>query len=169
MCIQLTSVLYSVVITPQSNPPFSEFNRPCNEFLSVWSVFPNNTSLVHHIVQLTWVLNSAFMYKYEAWFLVIINKSLAISSIFAPYFIFTLRKWSFIQRPSQQWPNRVNRSMWSLSRYLSVFLSRGNNLISSYPLTFIKCSCSIYELAFSNHSSKASSFIFPKTTTTTFF
>ena len=39
MCIQWTRVLYSVVITWRSNPPVSQFNSLCNEFLSVWSMF----------------------------------------------------------------------------------------------------------------------------------
>ena len=39
MCIQWTRVLYSVVITRQSNPPISQFNSPCNEFTSFWSMF----------------------------------------------------------------------------------------------------------------------------------
>ena len=33
MCIQWTRVLYSVVITRQSNSPISQFNSLCNEFL----------------------------------------------------------------------------------------------------------------------------------------
>ena len=37
--IQWTRVLYSVVITHQSNPPISQFNSPCTEFTSVWSMF----------------------------------------------------------------------------------------------------------------------------------
>ena len=35
MCIQWTCVLYSVVITRQSNPSISQFNSPRNEFMSV--------------------------------------------------------------------------------------------------------------------------------------
>jgi len=38
MCIPWTRVLYSVVITRQSNPLISKFNSPCNEFTSVWSM-----------------------------------------------------------------------------------------------------------------------------------
>jgi len=34
MCIQWTSVLYSVVLTRQYNPSISQFNSPCNEFTS---------------------------------------------------------------------------------------------------------------------------------------
>ena len=34
-----TRVLYSVVITRQSNPLMSQFNSLCNEFTSVWSMF----------------------------------------------------------------------------------------------------------------------------------
>ena len=46
MCIQWTHVLYSVVITRQSNPPISQFNSLCNEFTSVWSMFVYNTSII---------------------------------------------------------------------------------------------------------------------------
>ena len=42
MCIQWTRVLYSVVITWQSDPPISQFNSPCNELTSVWSMFVYN-------------------------------------------------------------------------------------------------------------------------------
>ena len=48
MCVQLTHVLYSVVITWQSNPPISQFNSPCNEFMSVWSMFVYNTYTLTH-------------------------------------------------------------------------------------------------------------------------
>ena len=44
MCIQWARVLYSVVITWHSNPPISQFNSPCNEFTSVWSMFGHTTS-----------------------------------------------------------------------------------------------------------------------------
>jgi len=43
MCIQWTRVLYSVVITRQSNPPISQFNSLCNELTSVWSMFVYNS------------------------------------------------------------------------------------------------------------------------------
>ena len=43
MCIQWTHVLYSVVITRQSNSPISQFNSLCNEFMSVWTMFVYNT------------------------------------------------------------------------------------------------------------------------------
>ena len=43
MCLQWTRVLYSVVLTQQSNPPISQFNRPCNEFTSVWSMSVYNS------------------------------------------------------------------------------------------------------------------------------
>ena len=47
ICVyDLTSVLYSVVITQQSNLPISQFNSPCNEFTSVWSMFLYNTDLL---------------------------------------------------------------------------------------------------------------------------
>ena len=39
MYIHWTRVLYSVVITWQWNPPISQFNSPCNEFTSFWSMF----------------------------------------------------------------------------------------------------------------------------------
>ena len=42
MCIQWTRVLYSVVITRQSNPPIAQFNSLCNEFWSVLSMFVYN-------------------------------------------------------------------------------------------------------------------------------
>jgi len=42
MCIQWTRVVNSVVITRQSNPRISQFNSPCNEFTSVWSMFVYN-------------------------------------------------------------------------------------------------------------------------------
>jgi len=50
MCIQWTRVLYYVVITRKSNPPISQFNSPCNEFTSVWSMFVyniNNTGTMY--------------------------------------------------------------------------------------------------------------------------
>jgi len=43
MCVQWTRVLYSVVITGQSNPPISQFNSTCNGFMSVWSMFVYST------------------------------------------------------------------------------------------------------------------------------
>ena len=43
MCIQWTRGLYSVVVTRQSNPPISQFNRPCNEFTIGWPMFVYNT------------------------------------------------------------------------------------------------------------------------------
>ena len=46
MCIQWTHALYSVVITCHSNPPISQFNSPCNEFTTVWSMFVYNTFIV---------------------------------------------------------------------------------------------------------------------------
>jgi len=33
MCIQWTRVLYCVILIWQFNPPISQFNSPCNEFL----------------------------------------------------------------------------------------------------------------------------------------
>ena len=42
MCIPWTRVLYSVVITWQSNPPISQFNSQCNEFTCFWSMFIYN-------------------------------------------------------------------------------------------------------------------------------
>ena len=45
MCIHCTRGIYSVVITWQSNPPFSQLNSPCNEFTSVWSMFVYNSSV----------------------------------------------------------------------------------------------------------------------------
>ena len=40
MCILQTSALYFVVITWQYNPPISQFNNLCHEFMSVWSNSP---------------------------------------------------------------------------------------------------------------------------------
>ena len=40
----MDTVLYSAVITRQSNPPISKFSRPCNEIMSVWSMFLCNTN-----------------------------------------------------------------------------------------------------------------------------
>ena len=42
MCIQWALAIDSVVITRQSNPPISKFNKLCNEFMSVWLMFPCN-------------------------------------------------------------------------------------------------------------------------------
>jgi len=42
MCVQLTRDINSVVTTWQSQP-ISKFSRHCNEFMSVWSMFPCNT------------------------------------------------------------------------------------------------------------------------------
>ena len=39
------NVLYSVVTTSQTNPLISQFNGPCNEFMSVWSMFLYNRCL----------------------------------------------------------------------------------------------------------------------------
>jgi len=47
MGIQWTRVLYSVVITRQSNPPISQFNSRYNEFTSFWSMFVYNTYSSH--------------------------------------------------------------------------------------------------------------------------
>ena len=47
----LTRVLYSVVITWQSNPPVSQFNSLCNEFTSVWSMFVYNKDFLFVDVQ----------------------------------------------------------------------------------------------------------------------
>jgi len=38
-----TTYIFSVLKTQQFNPPISKFSRPCNEFRSVWSMFPCNT------------------------------------------------------------------------------------------------------------------------------
>ena len=44
-CVYIGHGLYTaVVITRQSNPPISQFNRPCNEFTSFWSMFVYNSS-----------------------------------------------------------------------------------------------------------------------------
>jgi len=49
MCIQWTRVLYSVVITQQSNPPISQFISPCNDFTSVWSMCVYNARSLYNI------------------------------------------------------------------------------------------------------------------------
>ena len=54
MCIQWARVLYSVVITQQSNPPISQFNSPCNEFTSFWSMFVYN-NVIQCIVIMTYI------------------------------------------------------------------------------------------------------------------
>ena len=54
MCIQWTSVLYSVIITWQSNPPIPQFNSPCTEFTSVWSMFTCSTSTISLLFCLSW-------------------------------------------------------------------------------------------------------------------
>ena len=41
----ISHVLYSVVITRQSNPPISQFSSPCTEFKSVWSMFVYNPNI----------------------------------------------------------------------------------------------------------------------------
>jgi len=46
MSIEWTRVIYSLVITRQSNPPISQFNSPCNEFTSFWSMFLYNKPFV---------------------------------------------------------------------------------------------------------------------------
>ena len=44
-CVYNWHMFYTLfVITWQSNPPVSQFNCPCNEFTSVWSMFVYNTS-----------------------------------------------------------------------------------------------------------------------------
>jgi len=59
--IGVTFVLYSVVITRQSNPSISQFRSPCNEFTSFWSMFVyNNLSKVINIkiqIELEYVIN----------------------------------------------------------------------------------------------------------------
>ena len=43
-CVYNGHKIYSAVITRQSNPPISKFSRPCNEIMSVWSMFLCNTN-----------------------------------------------------------------------------------------------------------------------------
>jgi len=63
MCIQWTRVLYYVVITRQSNPPISQFNSPCNEFMSVWSMFVyNNNEPFYSLLQRKQFLLPEFMF-----------------------------------------------------------------------------------------------------------
>ena len=51
MCIHWTRVLYSVVITQQSNPPISQFNSLYNEFTSFWSMFIYNTHVTPYVIK----------------------------------------------------------------------------------------------------------------------
>ena len=55
MCLLWTRVLYSIVKTRQSNPPISQFNNPCNEFPSFWSMFEYNT--IHTNLTVAFVLS----------------------------------------------------------------------------------------------------------------
>ena len=49
------TVVYFVVpvITRTSNPPISQFSRPCNEFMRVWWMFPYNRSKIasYHVIK----------------------------------------------------------------------------------------------------------------------
>ena len=51
--------VYSVVITGQSNPPISQFNSPCNDFTSFWSMFVYNTDI--YFVINDWVMGNCFL------------------------------------------------------------------------------------------------------------
>ena len=62
MCIQWTRVLYSVVITWYANPLISQFNRPCNEFTSVWSMFPYNAKMNEYID--VWYVQTGSKFKH---------------------------------------------------------------------------------------------------------
>ena len=64
-CIQWTRVLYSVVITQQSNPPISQFNRPCYECTSVWSMFVYNKALTQNVNSLP--LTFTVLIKASCW------------------------------------------------------------------------------------------------------
>jgi len=55
MCIQWTRALYSVVIIRQSNPPISQFNSPCNEFMSAWSMFVYNKEKISIFVVVSYL------------------------------------------------------------------------------------------------------------------
>ena len=39
-------IISSIIMTLQSNPPISQFNRLCNEFTSVWSMLQCNTAML---------------------------------------------------------------------------------------------------------------------------
>jgi len=41
-CVYNGHMFYPVVITHQSNQSISQFDSPCNEFTSVWSMFVHN-------------------------------------------------------------------------------------------------------------------------------
>ena len=62
MCIQWTRVLY-VVITWQSIPPISNFNSPCNEFTSVWSMFVYNNNVLTLSKKTPKTVNSAIYWN----------------------------------------------------------------------------------------------------------
>jgi len=63
MCIQWRCVLYSVVITGQSNPPISKFNSPYNEFTSVSSMFVYNSCVHSHKKVFPYNIDSIFVLK----------------------------------------------------------------------------------------------------------
>ena len=54
--------VYSVVTTCQSNPPFSQFNSLCNEFMSIWSMFVYNSRMLKLLVM------PNAMYRYHSKF-----------------------------------------------------------------------------------------------------
>jgi len=49
MCIQWPHVKFSVVIAHQSNPPISQFSRPCNEFTDCSREDYGATVTVQHV------------------------------------------------------------------------------------------------------------------------
>ena len=53
--IGVTGVYNEQSVTWQSNPPSSQFNGLCNEFMSVWSMFVYNTS-IQIAVRMQWLV-----------------------------------------------------------------------------------------------------------------
>ena len=53
--IGVTGVYNEQSVTWQSNPPSSQFNSLCNEFMSVWSMFVYNTS-IQIAVRMQWLV-----------------------------------------------------------------------------------------------------------------
>ena len=63
--IQWTRVLYSVVTTRKSNPPISQFNSPCYEFTSFWSMFVYNIYNTHRFSHIVLLILIAVIQKFK--------------------------------------------------------------------------------------------------------
>jgi len=111
MCIQWTRVLYSVVLTRQSNPPISQFNSPCNEFTGVWSMFVysnSNSELYTAIINISHVINTSWKNRGS----VFSSKTVSILLFRRPDFINFLREHiclSHILRVSDCYPTIILR------------------------------------------------------------